>query len=206
MSRLPMPPRRRPAPQPLVALTIGLLVGTLVLVAPATATAQLSEDTHLKWSGFAGALLVEHIPGVSSGGGLSARLVRENAPFDVAFDAAFYRFPPVRVKDSGFESELQQAYAAVSATVIVQRPGSPLQLLGGAGTYSFIYTYAEKDAPTRHGWDNAFGYHVGVGLRTSVRTALEARYVTASYRGFDATGAETRVAVRMLPVFLRLAF
>lgn len=168
--------------------------------------AQLAAETHVKWSGFAGALLVENVSGVSSGGGLSARLVRENAPFDLAFDAAYYRFPVVRVKDSGFESALDQSFAALSATIIVQRPGSPLQLLGGAGTYAFIYRYEEKDAPTRTGWDNSFGYHVGAGLRTSVRTALEARYVTASYRGYDATGAETRVAVRMLPVFLRLAF
>jgi hypothetical protein len=167
---------------------------------------QLAAETHLKWSGFAGALVVENVSGASSGGGLSARLVRENAPFDLAFDAAYYQFPVVRVKDSGFESALDQRFAALSATIIVQRPGSPLQLLGGAGTYSFIYRYEEKDAPTRTGWDNSFGYHVGVGLRTSVRTALEARYVTASYRGYDATGTETRVAVRMLPVFLRLAF
>ena len=183
-----------------------LVAALLVLLSPTTAAGQLAAETHLKWSGFAGALVVENIGGVSSGGGLSARLVRENAPFDLAFDAAFYRFPPVRVKDSGFESELQQGFAALSATIIVQRPGSPLQLLGGAGSYSFIYRYAEKDAPTRDGWDNSFGYHVGVGLRTSVRTAIEARYVTAAYRGYDATGADTRVAVRMIPVFLRLAF
>jgi len=183
-----------------------VVVALLLGVAARGAHAQLAADTHLKSSGFAGALMVENITGVSSGGGLSARLVRENAPFDLAFDAAYYRFPPVRVKDSGVESSLDQAFAALSATLIVQRPGSPLQLLGGAGTYSFIYRYAEKDAPTRTGWDNSFGYHVGVGIRTSVHSALEARYVTASYRGYDALGADTKVTVRMLPVFLRLAF
>lgn len=185
------------------ALSAALL--SLGLTGPAL-RAQLVAETHLKWSGFAGALVVENVSGVSSGGGLSARLVRENAPFDIAFDAAYYQFPVVRVKDSGFESALDQRFAALSATIIVQRPGSPLQLLGGAGTYSFIYRYEEKDAPTRTGWDNSFGYHVGAGLRTSVRTALEARYVTASYRGYDVTGTENRVAVRMLPVFLRVAF
>jgi hypothetical protein len=183
-----------------------VVVALLLAVAARGAHAQLAADTHLKWSGFAGALMVENITGVSSGGGLSARLVRENAPFDLAFDAAYYRFPPVRVKDSGIESSLDQAFAALSATLIVQRPGSPLQLLSGAGTYSFIYRYVEKDAPTRTGWDNSFGYHVGVGIRTSVHSALEARYVTASYRGYDALGADTKVTVRMLPVFLRLAF
>lgn len=55
-------------------------------LAPAGVTAQLPAETHLRWSAFAGALGVESIDGLSAGGGLSARLARENAPFDLAFD------------------------------------------------------------------------------------------------------------------------
>ncbi|MDQ8147614.1 MAG: hypothetical protein P3A32_05355 [Gemmatimonadota bacterium] len=176
----------------------------LVLLAP-RADAQLSAETHLRWSAFAGALGVESIDGLSAGGGLSARLVRENAPFDLAFDGAVYRFPPVRVKQSGYESQLDQSYVALSATVIVQRPGSRLQLLGGAGTYWWVYDFTDNEGVSQQGTDRSVGYHLGVGYRIAARMALEVRFVNAQYAGYDDSGSEAKVRVRMVPIFLRLA-
>ncbi|MDQ8145478.1 MAG: hypothetical protein P3A27_05335 [Gemmatimonadota bacterium] len=176
----------------------------LVLLAP-RADAQLSAETHLRWSAFAGALGVESIDGLSAGGGLSARLVRENAPFDLAFDGAVYRFPPVRVKESGYESQLDQSYVALSATVIVQRPGSRLQLLGGAGTYWWVYDFTDNEGVSQQGTDRSVGYHLGVGYRIAARMALEVRFVNAQYAGYDDSGSEAKVRVRMVPIFLRLA-
>ncbi|MBM3884425.1 MAG: hypothetical protein ACKOCV_06245 [Gemmatimonadota bacterium] len=167
--------------------------------------AQLPAETHLRWSAFAGALGVESIAGLSAGGGLSARLARENAPFDLAFDGAVYRFPPVRVKDSGYESQLDQSYVALSATMIVQRPGSRLQLLGGAGTYWWVYDFADNEGLAQRGSDRSVGYHLGVGYRIAARMALEVRFVNAQYAGYDDSGSDAKVRVRMIPIFLRLA-
>ena len=176
-----------------------------LLLTPARATAQLPAETHLRWSAFAGALGVESIDGLSAGGGLSARLARENAPFDLAFDGAVYRFPPARVKDSGYESQLDQSYVALSATVIVQRPGSRLQLLGGAGTYWWVYDFSDNEGVARTGTDRSVGYHLGVGYRIAARMALEVRFVNARYAGYDDNGSDANVRVRMVPIFLRLA-
>lgn len=167
--------------------------------------AQLPSETHLRWSAFAGALGVESIDRLSAGGGLSARLARENAPFDLAFDGAVYRFPPVRVKDSGYESQLDQSYVALSATVIVQRPGSRLQLLGGAGTYWWVYDFADNEGLAQRGSDRSVGYHLGVGYRVAARMALEMRFVNAQYTGYDDSGRDAKVRVRMMPILLRLA-
>lgn len=167
--------------------------------------AQLPAETHLRWSAFAGALGVESIDGLSAGGGLSARLARENAPFDLAFDGAVYRFPPVLVKASGYESQLNQSYVALSATMIVQRPGSRLQLLGGAGTYWWVYDFADNEGLAQRGSDRSVGYHLGVGYRIAARMALEVRFVNAQYAGYDDSGSDAKVRVRMIPIFLRLA-
>ena len=181
------------------------LVTLLLALLGGRAGAQLPAETHLRWSAFAGALGVESIDGFSAGGGLSARLARENAPFDLAFDGAVYRFPPDRVTDSGYTSQLDQSYVALSATVIVQRPGSRLQLLGGAGTYWWVYDFADNAGLAQRGSDRSVGYHLGVGYRVAARMALEVRFVHAQYAGYDDNGGDAKVRVRMLPIFLRLA-
>ena len=187
------------------AIRSTLLLAFALVLAPMRATAQLPAETHLRWSAFAGALGVESIDGLSAGGGLSARLARENAPFDLAFDGAVYRFPPVRVKESGYESQLDQSYVALSATVIVQRPGSRLQLLGGAGTYWWVYDFTDNEGVARTGSDRSVGYHLGIGYRVAARMALEVRFVNARYAGYDDAGTDADVWVRMLPIFVRLA-
>ncbi len=186
-------------------MTRALRALLLLALLTGRAQAQLPAETHLRWSAFAGALGVESIDGLSAGGGLSARLARENAPFDLAFDGAVYRFPPVRVKESGYESQLDQSYVALSATVIVQRPGSRLQLLGGAGTYWWVYDFADNEGLTQRGSDRSVGYHLGVGYRVASRMALEVRFVNARYAGYDDSGSDATVRVRMIPIFLRLA-
>lgn len=194
-------------------ITRSVSVRQILMVVMAAALAlpgQMEAQGPVKWSwsGFGGVMKVEDYDDLAFGYGLSLRRMKEGSSLDLAVDLASYAFPTLS-DDYGDGSETKTDLSSIGLTgsLIYQKPGSPWQVVGGAGYYNFninakYFEYGDELGSESLETDPELGYHIGLGRRLGNKVAIEARYVDTKF-SYSFDGEQFSDKLRMLTVFGR---